>query len=153
MEAVVNKGYSKRWIGLIFLGVALLIISIDNTVLNVALPSIATQLGATSSGLQWIVDAYTLVFAAVLLTAGSVGDRTGRKRALQVGQIIFGVGSLACALSTSEGMLIGFRAFLGIGGAIIMPSTLSIITATFRRPQREGTGHCHLGRRLRAGFR
>ena len=138
MDYTLEKGYSKRWIGLIFLGVALLIISIDNTVLNVALPSIATQLGASSSGLQWIVDAYTLVFAAILLTAGSVGDRTGRKRALQVGQIIFGLGSLACALSNSQGMLIGFRAFLGIGGAIIMPSTLSIITATFKDPRERG---------------
>jgi EmrB/QacA subfamily drug resistance transporter len=135
VETTITEGYSKRWIGLVFLGVALLIISIDNTVLNVALPSIANQLGASSSGLQWIVDAYTLVFAAMLLTAGSVGDRTGRKRALQVGQIIFGIGSLVCALSTSEGMLIGFRAFLGIGGAIIMPSTLSIITATFQDPK------------------
>ena len=68
------KGDAKRWVGLAFLGVALLIISIDNTVLNVALPSIANQLGATASGLQWIVDSYTLVFAAFLLTAGSVGD-------------------------------------------------------------------------------
>jgi EmrB/QacA subfamily drug resistance transporter len=135
VETVKNKGYSKRWIGLVFLGVALLIISIDNTVLNVALPSIANQLGATSSGLQWIVDAYTLVFAAILLTAGALGDRTGRKRALQVGQVIFGIGSLACALAASEGMLIGCRAFLGIGGAIIMPSTLSIITATFEDPK------------------
>ena len=131
MEATLTKRYRQRWIGLAFLGIALLIISIDNTVLNVALPSIANQLGASTSGLQWIVDAYTLVFAAMLLTSGSIGDRTGRKRALQVGQIVFGVGSLACALATSEGMLIGFRAFLGIGGAIIMPSTLSIITATF----------------------
>jgi EmrB/QacA subfamily drug resistance transporter len=135
VETTVAEGYSKRWIALIFLGVALLIISIDNTVLNVALPSIANQLGASASGLQWIVDAYALVFAAMLLTAGSLGDRTGRKRALQVGQLIFGIGSLACALSTSEGMLIGFRAFLGIGGAIIMPSTLSIITATFQDPR------------------
>jgi EmrB/QacA subfamily drug resistance transporter len=135
VEPVVNKGYPKRWIGLIFVSVALLIISIDNTVLNVALPSIATELGASSSGLQWIVDAYTLVFAACLLTAGSVGDRTGRKRALQVGQIIFGLGSLACALSSSQGMLIGFRALCGIGGAIIMPSTLSIITASFPDPK------------------
>ena len=135
METISNKIYRQRWIGLIFLGVALLIISIDNTVLNVALPSIANQLGASNSGLQWIVDAYTLVFAALLLTSGSIGDRSGRKRALQVGQIVFAVGSLACALATSEGMLIGFRAFLGIGGAIIMPSTLSIITATFKDPK------------------
>jgi EmrB/QacA subfamily drug resistance transporter len=135
VETISPKLYRQRWIGLTFLGVALLIISIDNTVLNVALPSIANQLGASTRGLQWIVDAYTLVFAALLLTSGSIGDRTGRKRALQIGQLVFGVGSLACALATSEGMLIGFRAFLGIGGAIIMPSTLSIITATFKEPK------------------
>ena len=130
-----SKAYKRRWVALIFLAVALLIISLDNTVLNVALPSIANDLGASSSGLQWIVDSYTLVFAAILLTAGSMGDRLGRKKALIVGLSVFGIGSLACALSTSEVMLIGFRAFLGIGGAIIMPSTLSIITATFLDPR------------------
>jgi EmrB/QacA subfamily drug resistance transporter len=135
VDTILEKRYRQRWIALGFLGVALLIISIDNTVLNVALPSIANQLGASTSGLQWIVDAYTLVFAALLLTAGSLGDRVGRKKTLLVGLIIFGIGSLACALATSESMLIGFRAFLGIGGAVIMPSTLSIITATFTDPR------------------
>ncbi len=132
VESESNRAYRRRWIGLGFLSISLLIISLDNTVLNVALPSIANQLGASESGLQWIVDAYTLVFAALLLTAGVIGDRTGRKKSLMVGLAVFGVGSLACALSRSEAMLIGCRAFLGIGGAIIMPATLSIITATFR---------------------
>jgi EmrB/QacA subfamily drug resistance transporter len=135
VEFTQTRAYKRRWIGLAFLGVALLIISLDNTVLNVALPSIANDLGASASGLQWIVDSYTLVFAAMLLTAGSMGDRLGRKKALLTGLLVFGAGSLACALSVSEGMLIGCRAFLGIGGAIIMPSTLSIITATFRDPK------------------
>jgi len=129
-------GYSTRWIGLLFIGVSLLVISLDNTILNVALPSISNDLGASASDLQWIVDAYVLVFAALLLTMGSIGDRFGRKRALQFGLVMFGLGSLWAALSTSTEMLIAARAFLGIGGATIMPATLSIISATFPREER-----------------
>lgn len=129
-------GYEKRWTGLIFISISLLVISLDNTILNVALPSISASLGASASELQWIVDAYILVFAALLLTMGALGDRWGRKRALQVGLVLFGIGSLAAALSNSTGMLIASRAFLGIGGAIIMPATLSIISATFPREER-----------------
>ena len=127
-----SKTNGNRWLALAFICVSLMVISLDNTVLNVALPSISTQLGASASELQWIVDAYVLVFAALLLTMGSIGDRVGRKRALQLGLVWFGVGSLAAALSTSTTMLIATRAFLGVGGATIMPATLSIITATFR---------------------
>ena len=134
MEQTESKAYKQRWIALAFLGFSLLIISLDNTVLNVALPSIANDLGASASGLQWIVDAYVLVFASLLLTMGTISDRVGRKKVLQVGLVLFGTGSLMAALSTSTGMLIGFRAFQGIGAAIIMPSTLSILTATFRNP-------------------
>ncbi|WP_119071959.1 MFS transporter [Aggregatilinea lenta] len=129
-------GYSKRWIGLLFIGISLLVISLDNTILNVALPSISNDLGASASDLQWIVDAYVLVFAALLLTMGSFGDKIGRKRALQFGLVMFGIGSLWAALSTSTEMLIAARAFLGIGGATIMPATLSIISATFPREER-----------------
>jgi EmrB/QacA subfamily drug resistance transporter len=123
------------WLGLIFICVSLLIISLDNTILNVALPSISRDLGASASELQWIVDAYILVFAAMLLTMGSVGDRLGRKRALQIGVVWFGVFSLIAALSTSVPMLIVARALLGIGGATIMPATLSLITSSFRDPK------------------
>jgi len=129
-----SKAYRQRWIALAFLGISLLIISLDNTVLNVALPSIAKDLGSSASGLQWVVDAYVLVFASLLLTMGTISDRIGRKRVLQGGLVLFGIGSLAAALSTSSGMLIGCRAFQGIGAATIMPSTLSILTATFRDP-------------------
>lgn len=129
------KGYRNRWIALGFLAFSLLTIALDNTVLNLALPSISRELGATLNGLQWIVDAYTLVFAALLLTMGSIGDRFGRKGLLQLGLIIFGVFSLGAALSRSIGMLIAIRALMGIGGATIMPSTLSILTATFRDPK------------------
>jgi EmrB/QacA subfamily drug resistance transporter len=122
----------RRWFGLVFICVSLLIISLDNTVLNVALPAISRDLGASNSELQWIVDAYILVFAALLLTMGSIADRFGRKRVLQFGVGWFGLFSLMAALSTSTTMLIVTRAFLGLGGAIIMPATLSLITATFR---------------------
>jgi EmrB/QacA subfamily drug resistance transporter len=127
-----NQGHKNRWLGLVFICISLLVISLDNTILNVALPSISTELRASASELQWIVDAYVLVFAALLLTMGSIGDRVGRKRALQFGLIWFGSFSLGAALSTSTSMLIVMRALLGIGGATIMPSTLSLITATFR---------------------
>ena len=94
-------GYARRWIGLVFIGISLVVISLDNTILNVALPSISNDLGASASDLQWIVDAYVLVFAALLLTMGSIGDRIGRKRALQFGLVMFGIGSLWAALATS----------------------------------------------------
>ncbi|MCZ2098246.1 MAG: MFS transporter [Anaerolineae bacterium] len=126
-----RPGYKTRWMGLVFIGISLLVISLDNTILNVALPSISNDLGASASDLQWIVDAYVLVFAALLLTMGAVGDRIGRKRALQFGLVMFGLGSLWAALANSTEMLIAARAFLGIGGATIMPATLSIISATF----------------------
>jgi EmrB/QacA subfamily drug resistance transporter len=125
-----------RWRGLAFISISLVTISLDNTILNVALPSISRSLGATASDLQWIIDAYVLVFAALLLTMGAVGDRFGRKRALQIGLVLFGLGSLAAALSTNTLMLIIARAFLGIGGATIMPATLSLISATFPRHER-----------------
>jgi len=134
MQQTETRGYRQRWIALAFLAVSLLIISLDNTVLNVALPSIANDLGASASGLQWIVDAYVLVFASLLLTMGSISDRLGRKKILQAGLILFGIGSLLAALSTSTEMLTACRAFMGIGAASIMPSTLSILTATFRDP-------------------
>ncbi len=130
-----TKWHKRRWIALGFLAFALLVISLDTMVVNLALPSISKELGSSSSGLQWIVDAYILVFAALLLTMGSISDRIGRKRTLQAGLIIFGCFSLGAALSKSTGMLISMRALIGIGGATIMPSTLSIITATFRDPR------------------
>ena len=128
----------NRWKALVFVCLSLLVMSLDNTVLNVALPSIANQMGATASGLQWIVDAYILVFAALLLTMGALGDRIGRKRVLQFGLVWFGVGSLAAGFARSTEMLIAARAFLGVGGAMVMPATLSIITAAFRDPRERG---------------
>ena len=133
--AVQEQAHQNRWLGLLFICVSLLIISLDNTVLNVALPAISRDLGASQSELQWIVDAYILVFAALLLTMGAIGDRIGRKRILQVGIVWFGAFSLVAALATSVEMLVAARAMLGFGGAIIMPATLSLVTSSFRDPK------------------
>jgi len=130
--------YRRRWLTLIVLCLSLLVIVLDNTILNVALPRLSVELHASTSALQWIVDIYVMVFAGLLLTAGSLGDRFGRYKALAIGLAIFGTGSLASALSGSATALIGTRAFMGIGGACIMPSTLSIITNIFTDPIERG---------------
>lgn len=128
--------YANRWRAMAFIAVSLLVIALDNTILNVALPSISRDLSASASELQWIIDSYVLVFASLLLTMGALSDRIGRKRALLFGLGLFGIGSLACALSASTTALILARGFTGIGGAIIMPATLSIISATFPANER-----------------
>jgi EmrB/QacA subfamily drug resistance transporter len=126
----------RRWWILAILSLSLLVISLDNTILNVALPSIEGGLGASSSQLQWIVDSYILVFAGLLLTAGSLGDRFGRRRALVFGLVVFGAGSGLSALAGSSSELIASRALMGIGGAFIMPTTLSILTHVFPPSER-----------------
>jgi len=128
--------YVRRWAILTVLCLALLIVGIDGTIVNVALPSFVRELGASPSQLQWISDAYTLVFASFLLTAGSLGDRFGRRSALLVGLVVFGVGSLGGALVGSAGALIATRAIQGFGSAFIMPSTLSILTNVFPDDER-----------------
>jgi EmrB/QacA subfamily drug resistance transporter len=130
--------YQRRWITLAVLCVSLLVIVMDNTILNVAIPSLVEDLGATNSQLQWIIDSYTLVFAGLLLTTGSMGDRFGRKRALRAGIMIFCAGSALSALAGSPTQLIVTRGLMGIGGALIMPSTLSILTNVFRDPRERG---------------
>jgi EmrB/QacA subfamily drug resistance transporter len=131
------RAHERRWWILAVLCFSLLVIVLDNTILNVAIPTIVRDLDATNSQLQWMVDAYTLVFAGLLLTAGSLGDRFGRRGALQLGLVVFGIGSLASAFANSADQLIATRAFMGIGGAFIMPATLSIITNVFP-PQERG---------------
>lgn len=131
-----SPGHRRRWVILAVLCLSLLIVGIDGTIVNVALPSMVRELGASSSQLQWIVDAYTLVFASFLLLAGSTGDRHGRKGALTAGLVIFGGGSLASALAGSPSVLIATRAIQGFGGAFIMPSTLSILTNVFPADER-----------------
>ncbi len=130
--------HARRWFTLATLCLSLLIIVMDNTILNVAIPSLVNELGATNSQLQWIVDGYTLVFAGLLLTTGSLGDKYGRKRALRLGIVVFAVGSVLSALANSPEQLIVTRCLMGVGGALIMPSTLSILTNVFRDPRERG---------------
>jgi MFS transporter, DHA2 family, multidrug resistance protein len=138
MTVVDERVHARRWWTLGVLCLSLLIIVMDNTILNVAIPSLIKDLDASNSEIQWIIDAYTLVFAGLLLTAGSLSDRFGRKGALQAGIVIFALGSASAALSTTTMHLIASRAFMGIGGALIMPSTLSILTDVFRDARERG---------------
>src|SRR5690242_4728993 len=125
---------SRRWWTLGTLCLALTVIGVDNTILNVALPSIVRDLNASGSQLQLMVDSYTIVFACLLLTAGSLGDRYGRRRTLLFGLAWFGVFSALASTASSPGLLIAARALMGVGGAFIFPTTLSILTNTFRDP-------------------
>jgi EmrB/QacA subfamily drug resistance transporter len=130
--------HQRRWLILAVLCTSLLIIVIDNTILNVAIPSLIRDLDASNSQIQWIIDSYVLVFAGLLLTAGSLSDRFGRKGALQLGLVLFALGSIASGLAETAEQLIFTRAFMGIGGALIMPSTLSILTNVFHDPKERG---------------
>jgi EmrB/QacA subfamily drug resistance transporter len=121
----------RRWLALVVLCVSLLVIVIDNTIVNVALPTLVSDLGANISELQWVVDAYTLVFAGLLLLAGTLGDRFGRRRTLLLGLTTFGVASAAAAFAGGVGELVTARAVMGAGAAFIMPATLSLLTSVF----------------------
>jgi EmrB/QacA subfamily drug resistance transporter len=131
----IAEGHPRRRRILAVLCLALLIVVIDNTILNTALPTLARSLHASTTDLQWITDAYTLTFAALLVFAGALGDRYGRRGALLAGLTIFGLGSAAAGVSGSAAELIAFRAVMGVGGALVMPATLSILTGVF--PARE----------------
>lgn len=124
----------RRWLALAVLCVSLLMVNLDNTVLNTALPTLVRDLHATDSQLQWIVDSYVIVFAGLLLVMGSLADRVGRKRVFLVGLTAFAAGSAWAAFSGSVSALIAARASMGIGAAMMMPSTLAIITNSFRDP-------------------
>src|SRR4051812_48082554 len=131
-----TQAYPRRWQALGVLALSLLVITMGNTILNVGLPTIREELDASSSQLQWIVDSYLLVFAGLLLAAGSLGDRFGRKRALMSGLVIFGLGSVLATLATDATMLIASRALMGLGAAAIIPTTLSILTNIFPAEER-----------------
>jgi EmrB/QacA subfamily drug resistance transporter len=134
MQPQANTGHPRRWAILGVLVVSLLVVVLDNTVLNVALRTIADPahgLGASQSQLEWAINSYTLVFAGLLFTWGVLGDRAGRRRILLLGMVLFGLASLLSAYAHTPGQLIWARALMGIGGAAVMPSTLSIISNVF----------------------
>ena len=129
--------YNRRWIILAVLCTSLMIVVIGNTSLNVALPRMSEALGLSNSQQQWVVDAYSLVFAGMLFTAGTLGDRFGRKGFMQAGIVLFGLGSAyATFFGESAGSVIAARAAMGIGGALVMPATLSILVNCFPSSQR-----------------
>lgn len=131
-----EEGHPQRWWILGVLCLSLILVVAGNSAMNVALPTIVRELGATQTELQWIVDAYSLVFAGLLLPAGALGDRFGRKRALQLGLVIFGLSSIAASLAHTADQIILARAVMGSGGALIMPSTLSLLAVAFPPSQR-----------------
>ncbi|MFJ8430227.1 MFS transporter [Kitasatospora sp. NPDC094019] len=131
--------HRRRWAILGTLVLALLVVVLDNSILNVAMKTIAspapTGIGASQSDLEWSINSYTLVFAGLLFTSGLLGDRFGRKRALLAGMVVFGLASLLSALASTPGELIGYRALMGVGGALAMPATLAIIMNVFERSE------------------
>jgi DHA2 family multidrug resistance protein-like MFS transporter len=126
-----------RWWALTAISVSVLVVGLDLTVLSLALPTIAVTLHASTSGLQWITDAYSLVLAAGILPAGMLGDRFGRKKLLITALLLFGIGSIACAYANSTGELIAFRVLLGVGAMAIMPMSLSVIPVLFGPNERQ----------------
>jgi len=135
-RASAARAYARRWWILGVLVLCVLVIGLDNMVLNVAIPTLQGELGATSSELIWMVDAYIVVFASLLLAAGSLGDRFGRRRAMVLGLALFGVASLAAAFASDATQLIGARAVMGAGAAFIATSSLSIVSNVFPREER-----------------
>jgi EmrB/QacA subfamily drug resistance transporter len=123
---------SKRWWALIALSLSFLVVGLDSYVLTTALPTLSAKLGATTSQLQWITDAYTLAMAALLLPAGKLGDRFGRRKTLLAGLALFGVASIVTSQVDTVGELIAMRAVMGAGAAIIMPLTMSVLPVLFR---------------------
>src|SRR5579863_6120712 len=128
---------SRKWWALVAIAASVLVVGLDLTVLNLALPTIATDLHASTSDLQWFSDAYSLVLAAAMLPAGMLGDRLGRKKVLIIALILFGASSAACAYAGGVGELIAARAVLGIGAAAIFPLSLSVIPVLFAPEERQ----------------
>jgi len=124
----------RRWWILAILSLSVFLVVVDNLIINVAIPTLARELGATTSGLQWIVDSYALVFAGLLLACGGLGDRFGRKIVMQIGMFLFGVFSAWAAFTDSTGELIAARGLMGVGAALVFPGTLAILIDVFRDP-------------------
>ena len=130
-----EAGTHHRMLVLAICCMSLLIVGMDNTIVNVALPSIGADLHASVEGLQWTIDSYTLVLASLLILAGSLADRLGRRRTFQSGLVLFSVGSLLCSLAPGLGWLIGYRMVQAIGGSMLNPVAMSIITNVFTEPR------------------
>jgi EmrB/QacA subfamily drug resistance transporter len=128
---------SRRWWAAAALAISGVVIGVDATVLSLALPTLATDLHASTAELQWFIDAYLLVLGAMMLPAGLLGDRFGRKRLLLVALALFGLGSLACAYATSSGQLIAARALLGLAAAFVLPLSLSVLPVLFAEHERQ----------------
>jgi len=128
---------ARKWWALVAIAASVLVVGLDLTVLTLALPTISGDLHASTSDLQWILDSYSLVLAAVMLPAGLLGDRFGRKKVLLAALVLFGVSSAACAYATSVGELIAARAMLGIGAAAIFPLSLAVIPVLFTQEERQ----------------
>jgi EmrB/QacA subfamily drug resistance transporter len=126
-----TAGADRRWWILAVLCLSVLLVVVDNTIVNVALPTISRDLNASTSALQWIVDAYTLSFAGLLLLGGNLGDRLGRRRFLQLGLLLFALFSVGAALSRDAGELIAARTLMGLGAALVYPATLAILNSVF----------------------
>jgi DHA2 family multidrug resistance protein-like MFS transporter len=129
----------RRWWILAVLCLSVLLVVVDNTIVNVALPTISRDLNASTQALQWVVDAYTLVFAGLLLVAGNLGDRLGRRRTLQLGLALFGLFSVGAALAQNTGELIAARAAMGAAAALVYPATLAILNSVFTVPRQRAT--------------
>src|ERR1700759_526085 len=124
-------GNRRPWLILAICCMSLLIVGTDSTIVNVALPAIRHDLHASLSGLQWSVDAYTLVIGSLLMASGSMADRFGRRRVFQIGLTLFTLGSLLCSLAPSIGLLVVFRCVQALGGSMLNPVALSIVSNTF----------------------
>jgi len=135
----IDKGHPRRWAGLAVLSASLLVVVMDMTILNIALPEMSTELRPSSVELLWMVDVYALVLAGLLVPVSALGDRWGRRRMLVTGFVIFALASLAVLVAETPAHVIGVRALLGIGGAMIMPSTLSLIRSLFPDPTERAT--------------
>src|SRR4029079_184120 len=135
--SVMAENSARKWWALVAIAASVLVVGLDLTVLNLALPTIATDLHASTSDLQWISDSYSLVLAAAMLPAGLLGDRLGRKKVLLVALVLFGASSAVCAYASGTGELIAGRAVLGIGAAAIFPLSLSVIPVLFAPEERQ----------------
>src|ERR1700733_8329942 len=125
----------RRYLILAICCLSLLIVGMDNTIVNAALPSLRTDLHASVSGLQWTIDAYTLVLASLLILSGSTADRIGRRRTFQTGLVLFTLGSLLCSLAPGLGWVIALRMLPAVGGSMLNPVAMSIITNVFVDPR------------------